>query len=118
MDDNIKEQTVEEMISNLTGFELTAIPKLEQSILELQTLGEDIKSMADKFKKYKQSLAKAQIKYRENNRDLINKIARDYYDRHKSNPEWRQKQSEKSKRAYTKKRDKEYIEKTLFSIKL
>lgn len=105
MDDNIKEFSTAEMIASISK---TPIDKLEQSMSKLQLLGfveiDKIKLLADKFAKYKQSIKKAQIKYKENNRELINKIARDYYNRNKTNPEWLKKQSEKSQRSYQKKR--------------
>ena len=84
----------------------------------VEVLGEDIKELAEKFKKYKKQMAKAHIKYRENNRELINKISKAYYDRNKENPEWKAKQCEKSKRAYEKKKAKEYLEKTIFTVEL
>jgi hypothetical protein len=105
MDDNIKESDIMVAINSLSRpqidmFNMSPIEKLENTVGQLEQFGEDLK----KFAKYKQSMKKAQIKYRENNRELINKISRDYYNRNKTNPEWLKKQSEKSQRSYQKKK--------------
>ena len=50
------------------------------------------------------SLKKAQKVYRENNREKINEIHKRYYDRVKSDPEWKKKQSERKKEYYQRKK--------------
>ena len=108
MDDNIKESDIMALAINLLScpqIDMSPIEKLENTVGQLEQFGEDLK----KFAKYKQSMKKAQIKYRENNRELINKISRDYYNRNKTNPEWLKKQSEKSQRSYQKKRLTEWL---------
>lgn len=107
MDDNIKESDIMVAINSLSRpqIDMSPIEKLENTVGQLEQFGEDLKN----FAKYKQSMKKAQIKYRENNRELINKISRDYYNRNKTNPEWLKKQSEKSQRSYQKKRLTEWL---------
>tara|TARA_R110000868_G_scaffold23273_1_gene94132 strand:+ start:499 stop:816 length:318 start_codon:yes stop_codon:yes gene_type:complete len=99
--------------------EIIPVAEIPEISLEstVEVLDED-KVLAEKYKKYQKQMAKAHVKYRENNRALINSISKAYYDRHKDEPEWKAKQCAKSKRAYDKRKAKEYLEKTMFVLEL
>jgi hypothetical protein len=81
-------------------------------------MDDDVNALAEKYKKYQRQMAKAHIKYRENNRERINAISKAYYDRNKDNAEWKAKQNAKSKRAYDKRKAQEYLENTMFTLEL
>jgi hypothetical protein len=78
----------------------------------------DITICASRYNKYRDSMAKAHAKYRESNREKINAIAKHYYDTHKEDAEWKKRQSEKSKRAYYRKKQKDFTENTLIEVQL
>ena len=87
----------------------------------MESLGESNNSMQDnlyeqRYKRIQASMAKANKKYRENNKEIVNKIAKDYYNRHKDDEAWREKQREKAKKAYYKKKEKLHQENTLVVI--
>jgi argininosuccinate lyase len=79
---------------------------------------QEIQECLAKYKKYKEVMAIANRKYRQTHKEVVNKIAKAYYDRNKDNEDWRKKQCEKSKRAYLKKKDKDFKENTLITIEL
>jgi hypothetical protein len=58
--------------------------------------------LLERLQKYKDNLKKAQKKYRENNKEKINEIARNYYNRNKDNEDFMKKQCEKSKKSQKK----------------
>jgi hypothetical protein len=58
----------------------------------------------DSHNKYLISMRKANKKYRENNRDKFNEYQKLYYHEHKHDEEYMQKQRDKSKRSYHKKK--------------
>jgi hypothetical protein len=98
-------------------------PSIKEVIKEEPTIvaepqSEDLTIVVEKFKRYKNIMAQANKKYRENNKEKVNKIAKAYYDRHKDDEEWRKKQCEKSKRAYLKKKEKVKEENTALIIQL
>jgi hypothetical protein len=70
----------------------------------------------EKYKRIQASMSKANKKYRESHKDVVNKIARDFYNRHKDDEEWKAKQREKSKKSYYKKKERLHSELTLISI--
>jgi hypothetical protein len=90
---------------------------IEEPIKE-EPQSEDNTILVEKYKRYKTIMAQANKKYREANKEKVNKIAKAYYDRHKDDEEWRKKQCEKSKRAYLKKKEKVKQETTALTIQL
>jgi hypothetical protein len=79
---------------------------------------EDLTIIVAKYNRHRDIMAQANKKYREANKDKVNKIAKAYYDRHKDDDAWRKKQCEKSKRAYLKKKEKVKQENTALIIQL
>jgi hypothetical protein len=95
------------------------ITKTEDGINVInQPTMQEIQDCLAKYKRYKEVMATANRKYRQSHKEVVNKIAKAYYDRNKDNEDWRKKQCEKSKRAYLKKKEKDFKENTLITIEL
>jgi hypothetical protein len=75
-------------------------------------------SDAERFAKLKEQLAKANQKWRANNKEKVNEISKNYYERNREDPEFRKKQSEKAMRAYHKRKAREFEENTLLVIEI
>ena len=57
------------------------------------------------YKSYSQAQKKANLKYKANNKEKCNKLAKKYYDQKKDDPEYIQKKRESAKRYYQKKKE-------------
>lgn len=58
------------------------------------------------YKTYTPAQKKANLKYKSNNLERINTLARKYYDKNKNDPDYLQKKRESAKRYYLKKKSK------------
>ena len=57
------------------------------------------------YKSYSQAQKKANLKYKANNKEKCNLLAKKYYDQKKDDPEYIQKKRESAKRYYLKKKE-------------
>ena len=57
------------------------------------------------YKSYSQAQKKANLKYKANNKEKCNKLAKKYYDQKKDDPEYIQKKRESAKRYYLKRKE-------------
>lgn len=57
------------------------------------------------YKSYSQAQKKANLKYKANNKDKCNQLAKKYYDQKKDDPAYIQKKRESAKRYYQKKKE-------------
>jgi hypothetical protein len=57
------------------------------------------------YKSYSQAQKKANLKYKANNKEKCNLLAKKYYDQKKDDPEYIQKKRESAKRYYQKKKE-------------
>ena len=73
---------------------------------------------ANKYKKYVESQKKANKKYRENNRDKFRQISRNYYNNHKTDPVFQQRQRQKSLKSYYKRKQETNDENVILTSKL
>jgi hypothetical protein len=69
-----------------------------------------------RYKKYLESMKRANKKYRENNKDKLREIARNYYNNHKDEEEFKIANREKAKKSYQKKRVKDLENTTLLIL--
>lgn len=60
-----------------------------------------------RYNKMRENLRKACRKYSEAHKEKINEIARNYYKKHKDNPEYKRKNREKSKASYYRRKEEE-----------
>ena len=65
----------------------------------------EIQSPIISYKSYSQAQKKANLKYKANNKEKCNKLAKKYYDQKKDDPEYIQKKRESAKRYYQKKKE-------------
>ena len=73
--------------------------------------GINVKLIVSRYNKMRENLRKACRKYSETHKEKINEIARNYYKEHKDNPEYKQKNCEKSKASYYRRKEREKYEK-------
>ena len=57
------------------------------------------------YKTYSQAQKKAILKWKANNKDIVNGLAKKYYDNKKNDPEYIQKKRDAAKRHYQKKKE-------------
>lgn len=69
-----------------------------------------------KYKLYMESMKRANQKYRQNNKDKLREIAKNYYNNHKNETQFIEKCREKSKRSYYKCSQIKKIQETLFVL--
>ena len=57
------------------------------------------------YKSYSQAQKKANLKYKANNKEKCNLLAKKYYDQSKDDPEYKQKKRDAAKRYYNKRKE-------------
>ena len=81
--------------------------------------GLTVELIVTRYNKMRENLRKACRKYSGTHKEKINEIARNYYNQHKDDPEYKAKNCEKSKASYHRRKEREKKEKeaqTVISI--
>jgi vacuolar-type H+-ATPase subunit E/Vma4 len=71
-----------------------------------------------KYKRYIEAQRRANKKYRENNKEKFREISRNYYNNHKTDPDFQQRQREKSLKSYHKRKVLKGEENVLLTINI
>ncbi len=69
-----------------------------------------------RYKKYLESMKRANKKYRENNKDKLREISRNYYNNHKDEEEFKFANREKAKKSYHKRKEQDIKNTTLMIL--